>query len=534
MRFTALVLLAATLILGFSRFMGATTVSANSVSQSDVVAAIGSAVDGDIVTVPAGTATWTRTLPVTKAITLQGAGVGQTIIKDNASGTQFLYVTLVAGKLTRLTGIEFQNGGRTPSAAAPGGALRIDGSNTNGSQFRMDHCKWVDINGFLVTNTVVGVIDHNDVIVGGPVYEWIYPYGSAWDGKTYGDGSWAAPANFGSSQFLFIEDNNATCTRTTIECSLTDGFNGARFVVRHNQLNNWNVGDHGTESPGRGRSSRAKEVYNNNFDCKNANKYPIGTRGGVVLFHDNTVVRCGGASAQNSLDSYRMFEDFFPWGGADGRNPWDKNNPGNAFATFTAAAVTLPRTVTASGNPWSANQWTGYTLHRTAGANKDYAYITSNTSNSITYKSGGYNRDMVPAVGDTYEVNKVDQSIDQPGVGQSTLISGDNPTPPANWNQVAEACYSWNNTNDGQPFNNFEAGSSNIKLNVNYFNNTKMPGYTEYVYPHPLVTGNPPPGRPSSSPSATRTSPRRPWGGKKQKTKRVRKQAKESGSDPDQ
>src|SRR5438034_10886843 len=75
MRLTALVLFAAPLILGFSRFTEATTVNANSLSQSDVATAISSAVDGDIVTIPAGTATWTGTLSVKKAITLQGAGV---------------------------------------------------------------------------------------------------------------------------------------------------------------------------------------------------------------------------------------------------------------------------------------------------------------------------------------------------------------------------------------------------------------------------------------------------------------------------
>ena len=35
-------------------------------------------------------------------------------------------------------------------------------------------------------------------------------YGSYWDGRTLGDGSWAASTGFGSSQFLFIEDNTFT------------------------------------------------------------------------------------------------------------------------------------------------------------------------------------------------------------------------------------------------------------------------------------------------------------------------------------
>ena len=76
---TAVVLLATTLVLALSHLAEATTVNANSASLSDVAAAIASAADGDTVTIPDGTATWTRTLQVRKAITLQGAGVGVTI-----------------------------------------------------------------------------------------------------------------------------------------------------------------------------------------------------------------------------------------------------------------------------------------------------------------------------------------------------------------------------------------------------------------------------------------------------------------------
>src|SRR5437773_11038179 len=82
LRFTVLGWVAATLIFAPSRLARATTINASSASQSDVAAAIASAADGDVLTIPGGTATWTRTLVVRKAITLQGAGVGSTIIKD--------------------------------------------------------------------------------------------------------------------------------------------------------------------------------------------------------------------------------------------------------------------------------------------------------------------------------------------------------------------------------------------------------------------------------------------------------------------
>ena len=96
---------------------------------------IASAANGDTVTIPGGTATWTRTLPVRKAITIQGAGIGVTIVKDGAQKGALIDWTLAAGQLSRLTGIEFQDGGRINIAAAPGGMIHIDGTNTDGSRF---------------------------------------------------------------------------------------------------------------------------------------------------------------------------------------------------------------------------------------------------------------------------------------------------------------------------------------------------------------------------------------------------------------
>src|SRR5438067_2013866 len=198
-RVTALVSLAATLILTASG-LAATTINAKSASPSDVAAAITSAADGDTVTIPSGEASWTRTLQIKKGITIQGAGVGATIIKDSVQSGQLIRWTLAPGYPSRLTGIEFQDGGRVNTIDAPGGVLHVDGSNTNGSTFRFDHCKWNNLNGSTVFDTVIGVIDHNTFVLDRFGCA-IYPYGSHWDGQDYGDGSWRAPTNYGSSQF---------------------------------------------------------------------------------------------------------------------------------------------------------------------------------------------------------------------------------------------------------------------------------------------------------------------------------------------
>src|SRR5450432_4491626 len=63
----------------------AATQPAVSPRYEDVLAAVALAQSGDTVQVPAGSATWTLTLNLgSKAISLIGAGVGSTIITNNA------------------------------------------------------------------------------------------------------------------------------------------------------------------------------------------------------------------------------------------------------------------------------------------------------------------------------------------------------------------------------------------------------------------------------------------------------------------
>jgi hypothetical protein len=522
---TALVSLAATLIFALSRLAGATTINANSASQADVAAAIASAANGDIVTIPDGTVSWTRTLRVRKAITIQGAGVGVTIIKDSVQNGRLIDWMLAADYPSRLTGIEFQDGGRRTANNAPSGILHVDGSNTNGSTFRMDNCKWNNLNGAPVFDTVIGVIDHNQFVLR-KFGTAIYIYGSYWDGRSFGDGSWAAPTGFGSSQFLFIEDNDIVNNRAR-NAAMTDAYAGARFVVRHNTIFNALVANHGTESTGRVRGGRAMEVYRNTFTGTNLNRSVGGLRSGIALFHDNSISGFQ-ASPRFNLQNFRNFFPFRFWSGADGTNAWDVNEP-KAFFAGTAAANSVGTTVTVSGDNWSTNQWTGYTLRKTSnvcGATGiTFGWIKSNTANTITYSdNGGYwSASMSFCAGDTLEIRKVDYALDQPGRARGSLISGNPPVCPAGWNdQVTEPCYSWNN--GGVNF----SGGPGVRANIHYFTETPMPGYTEFTYPHPLTRSLP------RSPAMTRAPLRKHWGKKEKKTKHVkRKPGKKDQRKPD-
>ena len=93
--------------------------------------------NGDTITLPAGTFTWTTRVNFSKAITLQG--IGATIIRDAVQNGQLISINLVAGRLTRLTGIEFQDGGR---ASYFTGVVTV-GSNTNTAR----SFAWITVNG---------------------------------------------------------------------------------------------------------------------------------------------------------------------------------------------------------------------------------------------------------------------------------------------------------------------------------------------------------------------------------------------------
>ena len=91
-------------------------------------------------------------------------------------------------------------------------------------------------------------------------------------------------------------------------------------------------------------------------------------------------------------------------------------------------------------------------------------------------------------------------------VGQTPVNQTTN-TP--SWvHQALEPCYSWNNvwTPTGRHVNNINPTNNCgtfLLPGHDYFTDTAMPGYTPYVYPHPLVSD----GSPSPSPNPSRPSP---------------------------
>jgi hypothetical protein len=241
-----------------------------------------------------------------------------------------------------------------------------------------------------------------------------------------------------------------------------------------------------------------------------------GIRSASLLVHDNTFD--GVLPLGFGLQTYRTFFRYpypgSPWLGASGDNPWDVNvtepdgthidgHPPYLFESGTATGGREDldsghQYLTDTSKNWTPNRWVGYTARRVS--DSWIGRILSNNNNTLTmyYYNGGVGQGITWRSGDQYQIHKVLIALDQPGRGRGDLITGNPPinstTGNAAWpHQELEPCYSWNNIHSpgGEHINFTPAGSSSATLlqGRDYFNNTPMPGYTPYTYPHPLTTG---------------------------------------------
>src|ERR1039457_5889176 len=228
---TALFLIAFTMLLSHFDQVKAATIKAQSASFADVSSAVASARDGDIVIVPAGTASWTSTLRMTKDITLQGQTtvVGadpssftvtdRTVIIDDVPRTSRARVSaLIQGNFSksqrpRITGITFKVGSDTAPNSSGSAALYFEGACPN---FRIDHCSFCLLSRYnmRLRGNVFGVMDHC-VAVNDSGHERFYFQHDTYGGHSFGDGSWTDDPKFGTNQAFYVED-----------CSFTSTFDG--------------------------------------------------------------------------------------------------------------------------------------------------------------------------------------------------------------------------------------------------------------------------------------------------------------------
>ena len=288
-------------------------------SAAAVTSAIASAADRDTIQLTCtGTATWdtTVTVPSTKGLTLTAGGSNT----PKASATFPLTISSSADPvleincennrgLNRVTGFKFRN-----TIPSNNGAVFVKGrgvGTTGLGCFRIDNNYFdtiqnpnANLEGTITiwssTGVMTGLIDNNTLhdssYTDGYVLSIQEPWkfgGTQW--ANAGQNAWTRPFVFGSSDFIFIEDNlvenNSRYARHQIEA-----IQGGKYVARYNvfDVNKDNAGvqTESVEAHGFcfcqsiGHGTRGGEIYGNTFKgTQHANT--IYLRGGTWLVYDN-------------------------------------------------------------------------------------------------------------------------------------------------------------------------------------------------------------------------------------------------------
>jgi hypothetical protein len=417
-----------------SNALGA-TIQAVNCSSSSVQSAINSSNSGDTVSVPSGTCTWTAGVVINgKRIVLQGAGIDQTIVNTNLTGSA---IQLTGNQSSAITGFTF-------NLSQSGLGILING----GRNWRIHHNKFLStrtnlgvdidaINGEGVTYIPYGVVDHNK-FVGAYVL-------------TFGRGhlDWAADTNWGSVEATYIEDNEYTLDNQHNSILVSDANYGGRVVFRYNRITvasdvtgsyDGNFQWHSLQGDGTTRGSRKFEIYNNIWisNRTGGSAVALWPRAGTGVAFNNSFINYGETAML--LDNVRSYSARDSYGLCDGSAAGnvDGNQPGSQ----------------------------GYPCRDQVGRGRD-AFL---------------------------------------------FVFGSTPYP----SQASEPVYQWNNYryatlsayNSGPSagvvtdFAVSDEGLSKIHIvaNRDFYNRVQKPGYTPYIYPHPLTIGGNPPPSPTSQP----------------------------------
>lgn len=309
-------------ILGFAFTAHATTVTANSCSQSDVQAAIASAGPNGTVIVPAGSCIWSL-LTIKEGLTLQGAGAGSTVITIGSSNTgcdgnpipangSMVCVmpdlsAITGSQNIKITGFTF-NGNNSGY-----GLVWVYGSGYNAS---LPYRNIIIGNNTFENTGTTGGNGNTCIYVSGQVRGVVY--NNIFDRcempwRVFGNGdtrellnSAFVPFSYGSSDSLYFEDNTiqySTAFNSTEDAAgWIESGQGGRWVVR---FNTWNMANasgvaefwdvHGDQNFQGGNingqtSTMISEFYHNTItNAPTSSVYRwVDHRGGWGIFFDNS------------------------------------------------------------------------------------------------------------------------------------------------------------------------------------------------------------------------------------------------------
>jgi hypothetical protein len=454
-----------------------TTITAASCNAADVQTAITSAtVSGDIVSIPAGTCTWTTSLslnvPVSVTIaghtTCSGSGtsmscVDNTLISDGSSGTGALWniTTGAASTPVRVTGLTFQGNAYVKN----NGLLSFGGNSQN---IRVDNCHFIATSSFKYTDLffggwTYGVADHDLYTDQNADIVAILTYNEEYmGGGLHGDGAWAAPTYLGSKNFIYVEDSTFDYSQVTNGHNAIIDCYASSYVVRHNTIINGTIATHPTGGAGRERGCRALEVYDNTYVSSGGSSlYDL------VYIWSGTGVVWGNAApsgyANNGVTLHSVLWDTKDTGHFQSAPPngWGFCGPGTAPQTGTVNTDGTSTVTWASGGTFNTAWPAGsaFIINNTYYGISSVASTTSLTTTQAVPAGTG----LPYSTSSTWASNSDPTGyacLDQPGRGQGDLLQGAFPSVcdvtagdcasgiyTGRWpNEALEPVYIWGNT----------------------------------------------------------------------------------------
>jgi len=211
-------------------------------TRAKITTCYNSVTDGDTITVPAGTITdWTNTLTISKRITLQGAGEGQTIIRDSTN-PRVSTITMNApinwagdiyANCPRLTGFTIT---RDPAVTSDlqTGTLQL------ANCVIVDHITIDSVYGQMVnTYGAVGIVA-DSTFTSARHGSYVHIANSGWKGVgANGDNSWAEPTAAGTAHNIYFERTHfITQGAVNAGAGFDANGQGGRYAIRFSEFVN--------------------------------------------------------------------------------------------------------------------------------------------------------------------------------------------------------------------------------------------------------------------------------------------------------
>ncbi len=527
----------------------AQTVNAASCNASDVQKALNSVNQATaVVVIPSGTCPWTSaisyTVPsVVSSLTIQGqttvscigtpgtsgyscTPADNTIIEDNVTTNTPPIWTINVGSqnvVFTMEGLTIETG--TSGAPKNNGIVDFVGTS---ALFRMSQIDLItNYQGIEWDGQIEGVIDHSYLNCGtaSTYSNCLRVYNDLLDsGPGNDDGGWAAPSDWGSSHFIYLEDSISNGGYTN-DCD-----HAGRMVERYDTFLNINnaMENHPTKDPtGPSRGCRAQEFYHNYVGNTTQTYSAMGGQEGTWLVWGNTV------ASGTSLSHF--------WAGSTWRN--DPSQPSHEESAGCGTNCSPPNGwgmcgtdidypgTPGSGSPWDGNSTaTGYpcldglgrgqTQQTLNGANfpnrvnnstgtqswpqQDlepmYFWMNSLPSNLTGSAEVAINSDYSTAANRDYYYDSASFN-GMSGTGYGTLANRPSTCtagPGGTYGQSPTGSY-------GVAYWATDANSGNGELYVCTSANTWTAIYTPYTYPHPLDGGTVTPS--TSGPTSSAPAP---------------------------